>query len=232
LNATASDVFLARFNSSGAHLASTAFVATGDQTGLSVRYDSAGLLLAGVYSSPMDFGGGALPAFGNKDLYIASLELGGVHRWSKGFGTSGNDARCEAEVDAQGSVVLGATATTGITFGGPASTGTFHIAKLEGQPGALDTPASPSSSTRELTAAPNPFASGTVLLLDRSMDVRSLAIFDLSGRRVRTFGSIRNLDVLSWDGVTDAGVAAVPGIYWAELETSTGRIRTRLVRVP
>jgi len=231
LSANGGDVFLVQFSASGSVSRSQAFAASGDQTGFSVRFDGSGIILAGMYKSPVSFGGGDLPPFGSQDLFVASLETSGTHRWSRGFGTTASDARCEADVDGQGSVILGALAASGVSFGGDPIAGTFHIAKLEGEDAPLATFAPGVSRPNVLAGTPNPFAASTLLRLDGVEGARSLAIFDAAGRRIRSFESLAGKSVIAWDGSAEGGGAVAPGVYWAELTTRTGIVRTRLVRV-
>lgn len=86
-----------------------------------------------------------------------------------------------------------------------------------------------------LRIAPNPAAGGTrfEFALDRAADVK-LEIFDLAGRRIATplagrmpAGTVR----AGWDLKRDGGGAALPGLYFARLETLGRTLYSRVTVV-
>ncbi|MDZ4803237.1 MAG: LamG-like jellyroll fold domain-containing protein [Candidatus Eisenbacteria bacterium] len=86
-----------------------------------------------------------------------------------------------------------------------------------------------------LTAMPNPFqASATIaFVLPAAGDV-DLAVYDLSGRRVRALRQGR-LDAgtqnIAWDGRDDDGRATSSGIYFVRLQSGSVRLQTKLVKL-
>jgi flagellar hook assembly protein FlgD len=65
---------------------------------------------------------------------------------------------------------------------------------------------------------PNPMRGGTAVRLDLPTPERvSIAVFDAAGRAVRTLASGAQFSTgshrFSWDGRTDAGLAAPSGLY-------------------
>jgi hypothetical protein len=81
-------------------------------------------------------------------------------------------------------------------------------------------------------AAPNPFRIATAIgfALPKASDVR-LRIYDVAGRLVRTLQSgtlAAGRHVRVWDGRTDAGAQASPGVYFSRLEAG-GRVQSRRV---
>lgn len=84
-------------------------------------------------------------------------------------------------------------------------------------------------------AAPNPFARATTLAFALPAAGRAtLAIHDVAGRRVRVLADGElpaGPHAVRWDGRTDGGALAAPGVYLAVLETAAGRLATRVVRV-
>jgi len=73
-----------------------------------------------------------------------------------------------------------------------------------------------------LTAAPNPFNPATTLhyVLPANAQSVQLAVYDITGRLVRTLIPTRQVGPQSvrWDGVTDGGVRAASGVYFARLQ--------------
>src|SRR5206468_3093812 len=54
---------------------------------LGVAVDRSGnVAIAGFFSGPVDFGGGALAQGGDLDVFVAKFSSSGAHLWSKGFG--------------------------------------------------------------------------------------------------------------------------------------------------
>jgi glucose/arabinose dehydrogenase len=88
----------------------------------------------------------------------------------------------------------------------------------------------PVSSARAWTLGPNPFRGRVALALTGGAAIRKLDIFDLLGRRVRSFqGPIPS--AAAWDG-TDAARHALPaGIFLVRAETPTGYQTHRLIRL-
>lgn len=75
-------------------------------------------------------------------------------------------------------------------------------------------------------AAPNPFRSSTTLRFAVQKDESyAVTVHDLSGRRVRELESGRGLAgerTVSWDGRTDAGASAAPGVYLIRVRRDSG----------
>jgi hypothetical protein len=82
-------VAFAKLDGFGAHLWSKGFgPGVAGNTGR-IAVDAAGnLIAAGWFSSPIDFGGGALTPIGNANLFLAKLSSAGQHMWSKRFGSN------------------------------------------------------------------------------------------------------------------------------------------------
>lgn len=75
-------------------------------------------------------------------------------------------------------------------------------------------------------AAPNPFRSSTTLRFTLAQNERyAVTVHDLSGRRVRELESGRGRageHTVSWDGRTDAGASAAPGVYLIRVRRDSG----------
>jgi hypothetical protein len=94
----------------------------------------------------------------------------------------------------------------------------------------------PSSARDALTAQPNPFEHETAIRFEivRAARVR-LTIHDVAGRVVRTVldgMEPAGTHVAAWNGRTDSGRRAAPGVYFARLEDGVRRqtLRVSLVR--
>lgn len=86
-HASGSDVFVAVYDSSGAHIWSDGFGAANEQRVSHVALDPSGnLLLAGSFRGSFTFGGPLLTAAGNSDAYLAKLSPSGAHLWSDRYG--------------------------------------------------------------------------------------------------------------------------------------------------
>jgi flagellar hook assembly protein FlgD len=96
-------------------------------------------------------------------------------------------------------------------------------------------PGPPAPARLQLVATPNPFRTGAAIAfaLPAAGDV-DLAVFDLSGRLVRTLHDGR-LDAgthrIEWDGRDAGGHAAAGGIYFVRLKSAAGEAGTRVVKV-
>ena len=101
------DIFLAKFNSDGAHLWSNKFGDGDSQFGKSVACDASGniILVGDIYGSA-DFGGGSLTSAGGPDIFVAKFGSGGAHTWSKRFGDADEQLAPCVEVDASGNVII------------------------------------------------------------------------------------------------------------------------------
>ncbi len=110
----AEDIFVARYDNTGAHLWSRSFGASDSQQVLDGSIDENGnTLLCGRFTTGVDFGGGNLSSAGSTDIFIAKLDPAGETVWSKSFGGTGADL-CRAAVsdDAGNLIITGDFAST------------------------------------------------------------------------------------------------------------------------
>lgn len=74
MSAGLDDIFLAKFNTFGAHLWSKRFGGGNQDYGRAVAVDSKGnVLLTGDFSGPVDFGFGNLSAGGDLDIFLLKI---------------------------------------------------------------------------------------------------------------------------------------------------------------
>jgi len=122
-----SDIFLAKFDSSGNHIWSKRFGGSSGDGGYSVSVDSSGnVYITGSFNSPtIDFGGGALTnaGIGTSDIFLARFDSNGNHLWSKSFGGSYWDYGQSVSVGSWDNVyITGDFESSTIDFGGGALT--------------------------------------------------------------------------------------------------------------
>jgi len=101
-------------------------------------------------------------------------------------------------------------------------------------PLAVGAPAGSAAGAR-LSCAPNPFAGATTLRFERPPAGRvRLAIFDVTGRRVRTLldgNPGAGAGSATWDGRDDGGRPVGAGVYVARLEAGGAATTRRMLRV-
>lgn len=131
-----SDLWIAKFNSAGAHLWSKRFGDASNQGTIHVTVDPAGdITIAGQFKGTINFGAGDLVNSSGiaEDIFVAKLRGDGVALWSKRFGDSqSQDVRALA-VDSVGDVYVGGQLFGTVSFGGPPLSGgpTLYLAKLD-----------------------------------------------------------------------------------------------------
>jgi hypothetical protein len=101
------DVVVAKFNADGKHLWSRRFRTRYDQTAQRLAADpSGGVVMAGVYSYTIGFGGAELPASETARAFLVKLDRDGNHVWSQGFAAGDGLELGALAVDAAGNTVL------------------------------------------------------------------------------------------------------------------------------
>lgn len=118
-SAGSADVFVAKFDSAGAHLWSKRFGDGNFQSANAVAVDASGnVIVTGSFSGTIDFGGGALTSAGNFDIFVAKFGSDGTHIWSKRFGDWDNQEPYAVAVDAAGNVIITGYFESYVDFGG------------------------------------------------------------------------------------------------------------------
>lgn len=116
--AGAGDVFLASFSSAGAHRWSQHFGGTAFDGGAAIARDpDDNLYLTGRFSFDASFGGNELSSAGSTDVFIASFDSDGNHRWSQRYGDAQTQAGRGLAVSDVGTVVITGEFTGEIDFG-------------------------------------------------------------------------------------------------------------------
>lgn len=184
-------------------------------------------------------------------LPVRSLTQTGLGTWVKArmnFDAAGVQAQIAPD---QGTITLTATRSTVVPVTGLASNGSetyggqsiSHIAVAAGQSVTFTygsgTPASTLSASlgtsgpAQVSASPNPIASGTTITFTTSRPGHVTArIYDTSGRLVRTLADDAlegGAHTLQWNGATADGHRAAAGVYFLKLGSPDGEGSRRLV---
>jgi hypothetical protein len=132
------DIFLAKFDATGAHQWSHVFPnSVGNDEGHGVATDGSGnVFITGAFYNTVDFGGGNLTSAGGGDIFLAKYDAGGNYQWSKRFGTGGNEVGYAVAADGSGNVVVTGQYQGTVDFGGgdltSAGGGDIFVAKFDG----------------------------------------------------------------------------------------------------
>lgn len=119
--AGSTDAFVAKLDPNGAHIWSKGFGGTGGDRPNSCAFDAAGnVLVTGVFSNTINFGGGPLVSAGGGDFFIVQLDASGNHQWSKATGGPTTDAGEVVAIDGLNRVVVVGRFNTNADFGGGA----------------------------------------------------------------------------------------------------------------
>lgn len=122
-SAGASDVFVAKFSSTGGHVWSRRFGGVNDDIAEGVSFDGAGdVVVAGYFSGSADFGSGVLTSAGGTDVFVAKYSSNGAPSWSRRFGSTGTDRGLAVDVDGSGNYVFAGYMVGTVDFGGGALT--------------------------------------------------------------------------------------------------------------
>ena len=113
------DIFLAKYNSAGAHQWSQRFGSTIDDYGQAVAVDESGnVFVTGYFTGTVNFGGAGLVSAGGTDIFLAKYNAAGAHQWSQRFGSTSYDAGYSVAVDGSGNVVVTGYFQGTVNFGG------------------------------------------------------------------------------------------------------------------
>ena len=229
----AEDIFLVKVDPNGAHMWSRRFGATAGDHGWGIDVDGAGNILAtGDFSDvTIDLGGGPRNNAGSRDIYIASFDPDGAHRWSQANGGMGLDYGLNCQWTASGAPVVTGTFRNAANFSGTTlnSVGGADAFVLNlGVPPVSVVGQIPTSLALQV---PNPVRGGPVQMRI-SLPVAasaSLEIVAVTGQKVwsERFGGSPGVHDVTWDGRGKNATLAEPGVYFARLLTPLG---TRTVR--
>ena len=118
-NSGSTDVILAKYDTNGGHIWSQRFGGNGQESGRGVTVDGAGnVIITGRFRSTVDFGGGGLVSAGGDDIFLASYDANGTHKWSRRFGGTEDDAGYSVAVNSWGKVITTGEFRGTADFGG------------------------------------------------------------------------------------------------------------------
>ena len=113
------DLFVVSFDSTGKHRWSKAFGGTSSDYGYGIAVDGSGnAYITGYFYNSVNFGGKTLSSKGSGDIFLASFNSAGTHRWSKGFGGTSSDLGYDVAVDNSANVYITGYFYTSADFGG------------------------------------------------------------------------------------------------------------------
>ena len=124
------DIFLAKFSPSGAHIWSKAFGSTALDSGRSVAVDPSGnVLITGAFNGTISFGGST---FTNSfaDVFVAKFFSNGAHMFSQKYGGTNHDEGRSITTDASGNILVAGTYRATASFGGATFTNTTGIVDI------------------------------------------------------------------------------------------------------
>ena len=114
-----SDVFIAKYDSTGAHLWSHNRGGLGPDEGLGIAVDRSGaVFVTGWFTDTVDLGGESLASAGNADVFIIAYDAEGRSLWATSAGGPGSDAGTGIATDSAGNVIVTGYFSDAIDFGG------------------------------------------------------------------------------------------------------------------
>lgn len=135
------DIFVAKYSSTGGALWQRRGGGTGVDSAYSVAVDGAGsTVTAGSFATTASFGGTPISPAGGIDIFVAKYDAAGSPLWSKGFGGSFDDQVYALAGDGTGAFLMTGQFGGGINFGGgllvsSADNQDAFVAKLDGSGG-------------------------------------------------------------------------------------------------
>ena len=112
------DGVIAKYSATGAHQWSRRFGDSGDDNVYAMKFDALGsLVVSGQFQFSADFGGGALTAIGDTDMFLAKYTSAGAHVWSENFSGT-NIYAYDLATDAQGNIAVTGGFDESASFGG------------------------------------------------------------------------------------------------------------------
>ncbi|MBI5546868.1 MAG: hypothetical protein HY901_23545 [Deltaproteobacteria bacterium] len=112
------DLFVARYDSSGALSWAKSFGNGLYDRGRSVAFDhSGGVILSGEYAVAVNFGGGMRESAGQTDAVVVAFDVDGKYRWDVHWGGTGFDSAYTVAVDSDDSLVVIGQFSSDVDFG-------------------------------------------------------------------------------------------------------------------
>ncbi len=197
INAGYADLFLVKYDGSGALLWSISAGDQYDDAGLSVIADTAGnIYVTGKYSSAtISFGTSTLNnnSGGTQDLFVCKLDPAGNEVWAISAGAVGDEIGNSIVIGKDGSIFIAGVFNSGFVTLGQTTLwkgcgNDFFVAVLSTMVGIQET-----DMTSALQVFPNP-TSGTFSLPEKQ-GIRDVIIYDASGILVRSMNARSSFDL-------------------------------------
>jgi hypothetical protein len=119
VSAGATDIFVAKYNASGAHVWSARAGGTGTDTPYGVAANGSGeVYVTGSFSGTADFGGSNLVSAGGNDMFLVKYTSTGFALWSQRFGSTGGEEGRGIGLDFAGNIYLTGDFGGTVDFGG------------------------------------------------------------------------------------------------------------------
>ncbi len=229
------DIFLAKFDSTGAHMWSAVYGDSGFDEGTSVAFDDSGnTILTGHFWKSADFGGGPHVCTGVFDAFLARFDTAGNHLWSEHYGDAEYQLGKEMAIDPSNNIIAAGGFKGDIDFGGGVMTCTgeedVYLVKLGNT--AVGIHDAPAHAANDLRAHPNPFnPSTTISYTTPAPGPVVLAVYDVQGRLVKTLVNKPQTRVdhtITWDARDSRGQRVGTGVYFLRLKSPRG-VSTRKI---
>jgi hypothetical protein len=217
--AESSDVYLIKTDARGDTQWTKTFGGRSVDQGFSVQQTTdGGYIVGGLTAS-----NGSYPS----DVWLIKTNADGAALWTRTFGDGPYDeGRSVQQTVDGGYVVAGLTRSFGVVEND------VYLIKTDslGNVAVAEPKTNPTrASALSLTCEPNPFRTRTAISLQLTADgPTELAIFDASGRCVRTF-TVTRMPYTVWDGTNELGQPLPSGAYFVRLDVGSEHATTRIV---
>jgi len=115
------DIYIARFEADGDHMWSARYGTNMQNNVGDLAVGPSGeLVMVGEFATGLSFGGPTLNVAGGIDGFVVKFDQNGVHQWSRGWHSTGNERPQEAVVLSDGSVWVGGQYDTAVDLNGVA----------------------------------------------------------------------------------------------------------------
>jgi len=213
------DTWLIRTDSVGDTLWTRTLGGGGDDRGYSVQQTTDGGYVIAGYTESYGAGG--------TDVWLIKTNTRGDTLWTRTFGGAKEDKGYSVQQTADGGYIIAGTTAS---FGAGGSD--VYLIKTDslGSVAVAEPKANPTRMRGlTLTCEPNPCRTRTAISLQLPANSPAeLAVFDASGRCVRTF-TVSRTPYTAWDGRNDAGQALPSGAYFVRLDAGDRHASARIV---
>ena len=214
------DACLVRTDASGDTEWTKTYGGADNEYGFCVQQVADGDFMVTGFTSSFGAGGG--------DAYLIRTDDSGDTLWTRSFGGDSFDCGYSVQQTADGGYII-----AGETDSYGAGGSDVYLIKTDslGNVAVAEPKTNPTrASALSLSCEPNPFRTRTAISLQLTADSPAeLAIFDASGRRVRSFSLLSPPSSLTWDGKDELGYALPSGTYFLRLAAGSRHATARIV---